>query len=207
MLSPTPSLTSPMRLVAATLSIAMAMTISVTASAADLKDVDSFSSITNRSERSRALFTEAGKVIQHPRCLNCHPRGERPTQGEDMHPHSPLVVRGKDDKGAVGMRCTTCHQAANFEASGVPGHPLWHVAPASMAWQKRSLGQICEQLKDRRRNGNKSLAQIHEHMAHDSLVGWGWAPGANRQPAPGTQAAFGALIKAWIDSGAVCPKA
>ncbi len=178
----------------------------LSANAAELRDSDSFSSITDRAERSRALFTEAGKVIQHPRCLNCHPRGERPTQGNDMHPHNPLVVRGKDDKGAVGMRCTTCHQVANFEPSGVPGHPLWHVAPISMAWQQRSLGQICEQIKDRRRNGNKSLAQIHEHMAHDSLVGWGWMPGGNREPAPGTQARFGALIKAWIDSGAACPK-
>jgi hypothetical protein len=46
---------------------------------------------------------------------------------------------------------------------------------------------------------------MHEHMAHDSLVGWGWAPGGQREPAPGTQAQFGALIKAWIDTGAACP--
>ena len=178
----------------------------VSAAASDLRDPVSFSAIPKRAERSRALFVEAGKVIQSPRCLNCHPRGERPTQGDDMHPHSPLVVRGPDDKGAVGMRCTTCHQTANFEPSGVPGHPLWHVAPASMAWQNKSLGQICEQLKDRRRNGNKSMAQLHEHMASDSLVGWAWTPGSNRLPAPGTQDQFGALIKAWIDSGATCPK-
>lgn len=170
-----------------------------------LRDAASFASITDPTERARALFQEAGKVIQHPRCLNCHPAGERPSQGADMHPHSPMVVRGPDDQGAVGMRCTTCHQAANYEPSGVPGHPKWHVAPLSMAWQQRSLGQICEQIKDRRRNGNKSLAQIHEHMAHDSLVGWGWMPGGQREPAPGTQAQFGALIKAWIDSGAACP--
>jgi hypothetical protein len=42
-------------------------------------------------------------------------------------------------------------------------------------------------------------------MAEDSLVGWGWHPGAGRAPAPGTQAEFGALIKAWADSGAACP--
>jgi hypothetical protein len=157
---------------------------------ADLQTPDSFSAIADKTERSRALFVEAGKVIQSPRCLNCHPASERPTQGADMHPHSPLVVRGADDKGAIGMRCTTCHQSANFEPSGLPGHPLWHVAPKSMAWQQRSLGQICAQLKDTRRNGGKSLAQIHEHMAHDSLVGWGWQPGGTREPAPGTQAQF-----------------
>jgi isoquinoline 1-oxidoreductase subunit alpha len=30
-------------------------------------------------------------------------------------------------------------------------------------------------------------------------------PGADRQRAPGTQASFGALVKAWADSGAACP--
>ena len=39
----------------------------------------------------------------------------------------------------------------------------------------------------------------------DTLVGWAWTPGADREPAPGTQVAFGALIKAWADSGAACP--
>jgi len=175
------------------------------ASAEDLRPPETFSSITNPSERSRALFVEAGRVLQHPRCLNCHPVGDRPTQGVDGHPHSPLAVRGADDKGAVGMRCTTCHQNANYEPSGVPGHPLWHVAPKSMAWQTKTLGQICEQIKDPRRNGGKTLAAIHQHMAEDSLVGWAWMPGGNREPAPGTQAQLGALIAAWIQSGATCP--
>jgi hypothetical protein len=171
----------------------------------DLRAPDTFSSLSNPSERARALFVEAGRVLQHPRCLNCHPVGERPTQGDDRHPHSPLVVRGSDDKGAVGMRCTTCHQNANYVPSGVPGNPLWHVAPKSMAWQTKSLGQICEQIKDPRRNGGKTLAAIQEHMARDSLVGWAWMPGGNREPAPGTQAQLGALIAAWIEAGAACP--
>jgi hypothetical protein len=170
-----------------------------------LRSVESFAGIADTQARSIALFQEAGKVLQHPRCLNCHPVGERPTQGNDMHPHQPMAVRGAGGHGAVGMQCHTCHQTANYEPSGVPGHPQWHLAPASMAWQNRSLGAICQQLKDQQRNGGKTMAAMHEHMAHDSLVGWGWAPGGNREPAPGTQAQFGALIKAWIDSGAACP--
>jgi len=74
-----------------------------------------------------------------------------------------------------------------------------------MAWQGKSLGQICEQIKDTKRNGGKDMAALIHHMAEDSLVGWGWKPGGNRKPAPGTQAEFGALIKAWADTGAVCP--
>jgi hypothetical protein len=184
---------------AATLSGAVAQTT-------ELRSADSFARITDKAERSRALFTEAGKVIQSPRCVNCHPATERPTQGDEMRPHLPMVVRGPDDKGAIAMRCTGCHQSANFEPAGVPGHPLWHVAPLSMAWQGKSLGEICAQIKDPKRNGGKTLAAIHEHMAHDTLVGWGWAPGGTRTPAPGTQAQFGELIKAWIDSGAACPR-
>jgi hypothetical protein len=29
----------------------------------------------DQASRSIALFREAGKVLQHPRCLNCHPAG------------------------------------------------------------------------------------------------------------------------------------
>jgi hypothetical protein len=175
------------------------------AGADELRSPQSFSSIGDQADRSRALFVEAGRALQHPRCLNCHPAGDRPTQKEDLHPHSPLVVRGLDNKGAIALRCATCHQAANFEPSGVPGHPLWHMAPREMAWQGKSLGEMCEQIKDPRRNGGKTLTQIHEHLAHDTLVGWAWAPGGHREPAPGTQAQLGALIAAWIETGTVCP--
>lgn len=184
--------------------------MSLSAAAEALKGPADFAGIADRAARSRALFAEAGKVIESPRCLNCHPAGERPTQGDDLHPHLPMVVRGPENHGAVGLACHTCHQDANFAPSGVPGHPHWAVAPLEMAWQQRSLGQICRQIKDPARNGGRSLAQLHAHMAEDSLVGWAWHPGTDphgeaREPAPGTQAQFGALIGAWIATGAECP--
>ncbi len=172
---------------------------------AALRPPKDFASIADSAERSRALFLEAGKVISSPRCQNCHPVGPRPTQGDDMHPHLPLVVRGQDDMGATAMRCTTCHQVANAEAAGVPGNPMWLMAPVGMAWQAKSLGQICEQIKDPARNGNRTLAQLEDHMARDGLVGWAWHPGSTRTPAPGTQQQFGRLIAAWIKTGADCP--
>lgn len=170
-----------------------------------LHDVAAFSSIRDARERSIALFVEAGKVLLHPRCVNCHPAGERPAQTDRMQPHMPLVVRGRDGHGAPGMRCDTCHAAANYDAARVPGHPQWHLAPPEMAWQGRTLGQICEQIKDPARNGGKAMDALLHHMAEDSLVGWGWAPGADRTPAPGSQAQFGALLRAWAESGAHCP--
>jgi hypothetical protein len=170
-----------------------------------LKPVSAFATIADEKERSVALFTEAGKVIQHPRCVNCHPAGNRPLQGDDGHPHQPLVVRGEDGFGAIGMRCTTCHGPANFDPGGVPGNPKWHLAPLEMAWVGKSLGEICVQIKDKERNGGMSTEELIHHMGEDELVGWGWHPGAGRTPAPGTQKEFGELIKAWVDSGAACP--
>jgi hypothetical protein len=177
-----------------------------TASAAGrLRQVSEFAGISDQRARAVVLFEEAGKVITHPRCMNCHPAGDRPTQTDLMRPHEPWVVRGADGNGAPGMRCNTCHHAENFDPARVPGHPMWHLAPIEMAWQGKTLGEICEQIKDRARNGNKDMAALIHHMAEDSLVGWGWSPGAGRVPAPGTQAEFGELIKAWAEAGAHCP--
>ncbi len=173
---------------------------------ATLKPVSAFDNIRDNGQRAIALFQEAGKVIQSPRCMNCHPATERPTQTDHFRPHQPLVVRGDDGMGAQGgLKCTTCHHDANFDPAGVPGNPKWHLAPAEMAWQGRTLGQICAQIKDPSRNGGKDMAALIEHMSDDTLVGWAWAPGAGRTPAPGTQKAFGALIKAWVAAGASCP--
>jgi hypothetical protein len=173
-----------------------------------LKPASAFGGIADPKARSAALFREMGKVITHPRCANCHP-AEHPAQGNDRHLHMPLVSRGPDGHGE-GLPCASCHTAANVWVGGtrivtIPGHPKWGLAPASMAWQGKTLAEICAQLKDPTRNGGRTLAQIQDHMAHDDLVGWGWNPGAGRTPAPGTQAQLGELTQAWIDTGAVCP--
>jgi hypothetical protein len=182
-----------------------------------LRSPADFASIADAGTRSVALFTEAARVIEHPRCLNCHPADRIPTQGDDLHPHVPLMQAGAEGHGPAGMHCRTCHQAANVTTysddggaaaiASLPGHSHWMLAPASMAWQGKTTAEICEQIKDPARNGGRTLAQIHEHMAKDALVGWAWQPGAGRTPAPGTQAQFGALLEAWIATGARCPRA
>jgi len=57
----------------------------------------------DEAARSIALFREAGKVLQHPRCLNCHPATDRPTQTDTMRPHVPRIVRGADGHGPPGL--------------------------------------------------------------------------------------------------------
>jgi hypothetical protein len=170
-----------------------------------LASVESFASIADTAARSTALFTELGKVLTHPRCLNCHPAGDRPRQGDVSRLHQPPVERGPDGFGLPAMRCPICHQAANFDTGGVPGNPIWHLAPREMGWEGKTLGEICAQIKDPARNGNRSLEALVEHIGEDHLVGWAWAPGYGRQPAPGTQKQAGALLEAWVKTGTVCP--
>lgn len=200
------------RSVAAALSVtALCMaTMAFAQTATDLRPPTAFAAISDQQARSAALFAEAGKVLQHPRCLNCHPASRQPTQGDDLHPHVPLVQAGPQDRGAKELPCSSCHGSENTLTLGtrvksVPGISGWALAPASMAWQGLSLPQVCAQLKDPQRNGNRTLARIHEHLAQDPIVGWAWHPGEGRRPAPGSQAVLGALIGAWIETGAQCP--
>ena len=162
-----------------------------------------FAGISDPAQRSRAFFAEVAKVLTHPRCINCHPATNRLTQGNDEHPHQPLATRETP--------CVTCHTDQNFTLherasyQSIPGHPRWMAAPIEMAWEGKSVGEICRQIKDPDRNGGRNLSLLHEHLAHDDLVAWGWQPGAGRDPAPSSQALLGELVQAWIDTGALCP--
>jgi hypothetical protein len=171
-----------------------------------LRTVAELDRIADRGERSRALFMEASRVLLDRRCVNCHPDGDTPDQGPALARHDPPVIRGPENRGVPGNECTTCHQDRNQELARVPGAPNWHLAPIEMAWVGKSASYICHQIQDPKRNGGKSLAQIVDHSAHDPLVAWAWAPGQDREPAPGTQAQFGALIAAWVETGAQCPE-
>lgn len=182
----------------------------VSAETAALKPVSAFAGIADPAARSAALFKEAARVIESPRCMNCHPANRLPTQGENRREHIPFMDATMERHGPKGLTCHTCHQAQNVSTysdgiHSIPGNGHWGLAPAPMAWQDKTTGGICLQLKDLSRNGGRSLAKIHEHMMTDPLVGWAWNPGEGRPPAPGTQAQFGELIQAWIDTGAACP--
>jgi hypothetical protein len=178
--------------------------------AKDLAPVESFSSIPDQAARSVALFIEASKVIEHPRCMNCHPVTRKPVQGDDMHPHVPPITSPAATH-AAGVPCGSCHGKDNRPTGSagirsVPGAEHWALAPQSMGWQTLTTGQICEQIKDPARNGNRDLQKIITHMTEDHLVGWAWHPGLGRTAAPGTQQRFGSLIAAWVETGAHCPQ-
>jgi len=158
---------------------------------------------------ARNAFVKAYAVLTHPRCLNCHPAGDRPLQGDESVVHAQRVQRGRDGRGRFAMKCFACHQASNTPGEHMPpGAPNWHLPAASMklVFEGRSVGQLCRQLKDPKQNGGKTLAQLQAHVSKDPLVAWGWQPGDGRMPVPGTQAELGAHFATWIANGAVCPE-
>ena len=197
------TLTAGLTLIVITLPVVRA----VDGQAERLRPPGDFEGIADLDARSKALFGEAALVMRHPRCVNCHPDGDRPLQGNrPAYPHQPPVERGDHrGQGVTTMRCTTCHGPENFDAGRVPGVEGWRLADRTMAWEEKSAGDICRQILDRNRNGNHDKDFIVEHLKHHPLVGWAWSPGAGRDSAPGTWGEFRALIDAWDKSGAKCP--
>ena len=148
-------------------------------------------------------FTPIHRGLTSPRCLNCHTGTAFPRQGDERRRHDFLVVRGADNRGAAAMRCSACHTAAN--SGNLPGAPHWSLAPPSMSWEGLSEGQLCRRLVDPQRNGRRSVEMLLQHMASDPLVGWGWAPGGQRQPVEMPKEEFLRALQAWSAAGARCP--
>jgi hypothetical protein len=163
-----------------------------------------------QEQLSKAAFSEAYRVFMSPRCANCHPGGEVPTQNDAMTLHTQGVIRGKEGKGKYGMTCTTCHQAENLDGEHLPPgvSPNWHMPPANMkmVFQGRSAKQLCQQFKDPKQNGGKTtLKEAMEHLEKDPLVLWAWSPGNGRTLPPMSHEVFMKNIHAWMDNGAACP--
>jgi len=150
-------------------------------------------------------FDPIATVLQGPRCLNCHPRGDRPKQGDDRHIHLMNVQRGTEDAGVPAMRCVTCHQARNNDMAGIPGAPHWHLAPVSMGWDGLSKGELCRTLLDPSKNGGRGVADLVQHMTGDALVQWAWNPGRGRTLPTLSVDDFKAALEQWAAVGAPCP--
>ncbi|MEO0472103.1 MAG: hypothetical protein AAF206_20930 [Bacteroidota bacterium] len=151
------------------------------------------------------------KVLTHKRCVNCHPAGDQPRQGEDSHLHNFGVRRGADNHGVVSLRCEGCHQSENNNFSGVPGAPEWSVAPKSMYWEGLSRVEIAQSMLDPKRNGGRSLDDLVHHLTEHELVLWAWEPGVDaegnpREKPPVPVDEYIAAVKAWAAAGAQIPE-
>ena len=129
-----------------------------------------------------AAWQQVYSVLTHPRCINCHTATKYPQQGDDRHRHFANVVRGPANTGVPGLNCSSCHQKANADSTGVPGGHNWHLAPLSMKWQDEndrplSSAMLCRVLKDRSKNHNLDGPGLLKHHEEEALVHWAWNPG------------------------------
>ena len=157
---------------------------------------------------SETAFMKVYTVLMSPRCMNCHPAGDVPLQGDDSHLHTMSPKRGKDGKGLYAMKCSNCHQPTNAPGPGAPpGNPKWALPPADMKmiFEGKTPRELALQIMEYKRNGHKNRAQLIEH-ARDTLVKAGWNMGEGRKPPPLTYEEFVAAWDEWIKKGGVAPK-
>lgn len=159
--------------------------------------------------RADSAFARVYPVFMHSRCVNCHPAGDAPLQGDQGLVHAQNVQRGPDGKGLFALKCAACHQASNTEGLHMPpGNPNWHLPPADMpmVFEGRSARELAAQLKDPKLNGGKTLAQILHHVEEDGLVKGCWNPGDGRTKPPVSHADFAKAFREWVESGAALPE-
>ncbi|MFC0518201.1 hypothetical protein ACFFGT_28560 [Mucilaginibacter angelicae] len=171
---------------------------------------NNYTALPKDSVGSVKAFMSVYTVLKSARCMNCHPSGDAPLQGDDSHIHTMNVKRGVDGKGLYSVRCSNCHQAQNTAGLHMPpGNPKWGLPPANMrmVFQGRTPRQLALQLLDPKQNGGRTKAQLIDHMAHDDLVGWAWHPGDGRTLPPMSRPAFAAQVRLWIAKGAYAPSA
>jgi len=127
--------------------------------------------------------------------------------------------------GTPFERCTFCHGAQNDSVTGIPGTtnpkgtdptaPFWALAPTSMAWESATGvplngAQLCASLLNKDLNGQRTPAQLLEHIKNEPLVKWAFAPGIGQNGNPRTtppipQDELIRWFKIWIREGTPCP--
>ncbi|KAB1070878.1 hypothetical protein F6X51_21040 [Methylobacterium planeticum] len=210
-------------LIAAALSAcaALALTALVEAKddAADQSAKDVLPSGSVSSQAGLEAWTRIEAVVTHPRCANCHvdaagipmwtPAGETKTRAHGMNIHA-----GESRIGAETIACSTCHITSTDPNEPAPA-PLrsgidWQLAPVEFLWFDKTGAEICEQLKDAKRNGGRDTAGLLEHLRHDaSLNGFiprAWQPGAGRSTPPGSFEDHVKDVALWGAAGQPCPR-
>ncbi len=158
-------------------------------------------------------FETVRKVLQHPRCQNCHIPGDAPLQCDDGRAHGRTSCAARTDTARPACRARPATASRNPPASYGPNMPPGRaeLAPAAARARRWSSSasrpaELCaHRSRIRRQNGGKDLAALLEHVDDDKLVLWGWDPGVGR--APGLRAARGVRrgFRTWVAAGAPCP--
>ena len=88
---------------------------------------------------ARSEFCRFSTIPRRPQPRGASGRGQREGRSRPTAPAPPLSVG-----------------EASYQS--IPGHPRWGLAPIEMAWEGKTPGEICRQIKDPARNGGRDLA-------------------------------------------------
>ena len=146
------------------------------------------------TEQGLAAWARIYEVASHPRCSNCHvgesnrPMWSGPTYGK-ARPHGMNINAGESRIGAEYIPCVTCHLTnsvgGNDAAHMAPQVAAeWQLPPVEFEWFGKSSTEVCNQLRDPERNGDRTFMDIAGHLDHDVILHWAWAPGGGRESAP-----------------------
>lgn len=161
-------------------------------------------------------FARIYEVTSHPRCSNCHvgasnrPMWSGPSYGKTRR-HGMNINAGESRIGAEFIPCATCHSTSvsgqpNNIAHSAPRVGIdWRLAPVEAEWFGKSAAEICAQLRDPERNGDRTIAEIASHLDHDLILHWAWNPGGNREAAPYSLQEHVNDVLAWGAAGTPCP--
>jgi hypothetical protein len=157
-------------------------------------------------------------VVTHPRCANCHVGPDNipmwTVAGENKsRPHGMNIHAGDSRIGAETLACSTCHvtsTAPNEVPHAAPHVGIdWQLAPVEFVWFGKSGAEICQQMRDPKRNGGRDAAGLVEHLRHDAelngFIPWGWNPGGGRDTPPGTFEDHVKDVAMWGAAGQPCP--
>ncbi len=154
------------------------------------------------------------EVTSHPRCANCHtgpsdrPMWSGANYGPKPRPHGMNIRAGGSRIGAGTLPCATCPGGQNGDVPhSPPGTPVgWMLAPVEAHWFGQPSRTICEQLRDPERNGGRTLNEVAQHLGHDLILRWAWAPGPGREAAPYSLQEHIDDLLIWGVAGAPCPQ-
>lgn len=161
-----------------------------------------------------AAFDRIYEVTSHPRCSNCHvgadnrPMWSGPSYGR-TRPHGMNVNAGESRIGAEYVTCSTCHAYREDGANDAPHMApqvsmTWQLPPVEAEWFGRAADEICAQLRDPERNGDRDYIDLAGHLEHDLILHWAWTPGGGREPAPYSLQEHVNDILAWGVAGYPC---
>lgn len=164
-------------------------------------------------EEGLEAWSRIYEVASHPRCSNCHvgadnrPMWSGPSYGK-TRPHAMNINAGESRIGAETLPCSTCHVervSLNDIPHAAPQVAMaWQLAPVEAEWFGKSSEEICNQLRDPERNGDRDMLALASHLDHDLILHWAWNPGGGREAAPYSLQEHVDDVLAWGVAGFPC---